>query len=35
MGNDQRQILEKWGQEILSPEDEVGGNVAEMLLTLM
>ena len=33
MGNDQRRILEKMGvTEILSPEDEVGGNVAEMLI---
>lgn len=33
MGSDQRRILEKMGvTEILSPEDEVGGNVAEMLL---
>ena len=33
MGNDQRQILEKMGvTEILSPEDEVGRNVAEMLI---
>jgi len=33
MGNDQRRILEKMGvTEILSPEDEVGGNVAEMLV---
>lgn len=33
MGCDQRRILEKMGvTEILSPEDEVGGNVAEMLI---
>jgi trk system potassium uptake protein TrkA len=33
MGSDQRRILEKMGvTEILSPEDEVGGNVAEMLI---
>tara|TARA_B100001093_G_C26856865_1_gene1027858 strand:- start:1971 stop:2666 length:696 start_codon:yes stop_codon:yes gene_type:complete len=33
MGSDQRKILEKIGvTEILSPEDEVGGNVAEMLI---
>ena len=33
MGSDQRHILEKMGvTEILSPEDEVGGNVAEMLI---
>ena len=33
MGNDQRRILKKMGvTEILSPEDEVGGNVAEMLI---
>ncbi len=33
MGTDQRRILEKMGvTEILSPEDEVGGNVAEMLI---
>ena len=33
MGSDQRKVLEKMGvAEILSPEDEVGGNVAEMLI---
>ena len=33
MGSDQRRILEKMGvTEILSPEDEVGRNVAEMLI---
>jgi len=33
MDSDQRKVLEKMGiTEILSPEDEVGGNVAEMLI---